>query len=152
MAASPEPRLSPLRGIAVMHYQFHAIHRFIGGNGRTGGVLNLLYLDKGLLDIQVLYLSRYIMGNKHAYYNRLLKVTTQAAWEDWILYMLEGMRQTAEWSSSKIRAIRKLLDATAARIRSDLPKIYSRELDHFCQSLLLDWRCRFGRHRQTAAS
>ena len=121
--------IDPLIRLAVMHYQFEAIHPFIDGNGRTGRVLNLLYLvDKGLLDIPVLYLSRYIIGNKRAYYDRLLKVTTEAAWEGWILYMLEGIRQTAEWSSSKIRAIRELLDATAARIRGDLPKIYSREL------------------------
>lgn len=121
--------IDPLVRLAVMHYQFEAIHPFIDGNGRTGRVLNLLYLvDKGLLDIPVLYLSRYIIGNKRAYYDRLLAVTTQASWEEWILYMLEAVRETAEWSTARIRAIRNLLDLTAERIRRDLPKLYTREL------------------------
>ncbi|WJS05571.1 protein adenylyltransferase Fic [Roseibium aggregatum] len=121
--------IDPLVRLAVMHYQFEAIHPFTDGNGRTGRVLNLLYLvDKGLLDIPVLYLSRYIIANKRAYYDRLLRVTAESAWEDWILYMLEGIRETALWSSAKISAIRELLDETGAHIRQDLPKIYSREL------------------------
>ena len=121
--------VDPLIRLAVMHYQFEAIHPFTDGNGRTGRVLNLLYLvDKGLLDIPVLYLSRYIIGNKRAYYDRLLAVTTEEAWEAWILYMLEAVRETADWSTARIRAIRELLDQTAERIRRDLPKIYSREL------------------------
>ncbi|MGX5806216.1 hypothetical protein ACWGS9_34360 [Bradyrhizobium sp. Arg314] len=67
-------------------------------------MLNLLYLvDKGLLDIPVLYLSRFIIGNKRAYYDRLLAVTTESAWEDWILYMLEAIRETANWSTARIR-------------------------------------------------
>jgi Fic family protein len=121
--------IDPLIRLAVMHYQFEAIHPFIDGNGRTGRILNLLYLvDKGLLDIPVLYLSRYIIGNKQAYYDRLLAVTTQGAWEEWILYMLDAVRETSDWSTKQIRAIRDLLDQTAERIRRDLPKIYSREL------------------------
>ena len=121
--------IDPLIRLAVMHYQFEAIHPFIDGNGRTGRILNLLYLvDKGLLEIPVLYLSRYIIGNKQAYYDRLLAVTTQGAWEEWILYMLDAVRETSDWSTKQIRAIRDLLDQTAERIRRDLPKIYSREL------------------------
>lgn len=121
--------IDPLIRLAVMHYQFEAIHPFIDGNGRTGRILNLLYLvDKGLLDIPVLYLSRYIIGHKRAYYDRLLAVTTDGAWEAWILYMLQAVRETADWSTARIRAIRDLLDQTAERIRRDLPKIYSREL------------------------
>ena len=134
--------IDPLVRLAVMHYQFEAIHPFTDGNGRTGRVLNLLYLvDKGLLDIPVLYLSRYIIGNKRAYYDRLLRVTTGAAWEDWILYMLEGIRETALWSSAKIHAIRDLLDETGARIRRDLPKIYSREL---AEVIFVNPYCRIG--------
>ena len=134
--------IDPLVRLAVMHYQFEAIHPFTDGNGRTGRVLNLLYLvDKGLLDIPVLYLSRYIIGNKRAYYDRLLGVTTDAAWEDWILYMLEGIRETALWSSVKIHAIRGLLDETGARIRRDLPKIYSREL---AEVIFVNPYCRIG--------
>jgi Fic family protein len=121
--------IDPLVRLAVMHYQFEAIHPFTDGNGRTGRILNLLYLvDKGLLEIPVLYLSRYIIGNKRAYYEKLLRVTTEGAWETWILYMLEAIRETAEWSNRKIHAIRDLLSETGARMRRDLPKIYSREL------------------------
>ncbi|MFK4823012.1 protein adenylyltransferase Fic [Ochrobactrum quorumnocens] len=134
--------IDPLIRLAVMHYQFEAIHPFTDGNGRTGRVLNLLYLvDKGLLDIPVLYLSRYIIGNKRAYYDRLLSVTTHGAWEDWILYMLEAVRETAEWSTTCIRAIRDLLDQTAGRMRRALPKIYSREL---AEVIFVNPYCRIG--------
>jgi Fic family protein len=134
--------IDPLIRLAVMHYQFEAIHPFTDGNGRTGRVLNLLYLvDKGLLDIPVLYLSRYIIGNKREYYDRLLAVTTDEAWEAWILYMLAAVRETAEWSTARIGAIRDLLDQTAERIRSDLPKIYSREL---VEVIFVNPYCRIG--------
>ena len=134
--------IDPLVRLAVMHYQFEAIHPFTDGNGRTGRVLNLLYLvNKGLLDIPVLYLSRYIIGNKQAYYEHLRRVTTEAAWEDWILYMLEGIRETAVWSGAKIRSIRELLDETGARIRRDLPKIYTREL---AEVIFVNPYCRIG--------
>jgi Fic family protein len=124
-----EEEIDPLIRLAVMHYQFEAIHPFTDGNGRTGRVLNLLYLvDKKLLDIPVLYLSRYIIGNKGAYYDRLLKVTTEGAWSEWILYMLQGIQETAYWTKMKIHAVRDLLNETSARMRKDLPKIYSREL------------------------
>ena len=121
--------IDPLIRLAVMHYQFEAIHPFIDGNGRTGRVLNLLYLvDKGLLDIPVLYLSRHIIRNKALYYRYLLEVTTQQAWDTWIGFILEAVRTTAEWTMAKILAIRELLDKTAAVIRQRMPKIYSREL------------------------
>ncbi|MDE0478105.1 MAG: Fic family protein [Gammaproteobacteria bacterium] len=122
-------KIDPLIRLAVMHYQFEAIHPFVDGNGRTGRVLNLLFLvDKGLLDIPVLYLSRYIIGNKALYYRHLLAVTTEQDWETWILFMLEAVKTTAEWTTAKIQAIRELLDETASEIRRKLPKIYSREL------------------------
>lgn len=134
--------VDPLIRLAVMHYQFEAIHPFTDGNGRTGRVLNLLYLvDVGLLDIPVLYLSRYIIGNRRAYYDRLLAVTTEGAWEEWILYMLAAVRETACWSTARIRAIRDLLDQTAARIRNQLPKIYSREL---AEVIFVNPYCRIG--------
>ncbi len=121
--------IDPLIRLAVMHYQFEAIHPFIDGNGRTGRVLNLLYLvDSGLLDIPVLYLSRHIIRNKALYYRYLLEVTTRQAWEPWILFILEAVRTTAEWTTAKIHAIRELLDETADAIRQRIPKIYSREL------------------------
>ena len=122
-------KIDPLIRLAVMHYQFEAIHPFVDGNGRTGRVLNLLFLiDKGLLDIPVLYLSRYIIGNKALYYRHLLAVTTEQDWETWILFMLEAVRTTAEWTTAKVHAIRELLEETAFAIRRKLPKIYSREL------------------------
>ncbi len=121
--------IDPLIRLAVMHYQFEAIHPFVDGNGRTGRVLNLLYLvDKELLDIPVLYLSRHIIRNKTLYYRHLHEVTTRQAWERWILFMLEAVRATAEWTTAKIHAIRALLDETAAAIRQSMPKMYSREL------------------------
>lgn len=125
-----------------MNYQFEAIHPFIDGNGRTGRVLNLLYLvDNGLLDVPVLYLNRYIIGNKRTYHDRPLAVTTDSAWEDWILYMLEAIRETTDWSTARIRSIRDLLDQTAERIRRDLPKIYSREL---AEVIFVNPYCRIG--------
>jgi Fic family protein len=132
----------PLIRLAVMHYQFEAIHPFIDGNGRTGRVLNLLYLvDKGLLEIPVLYLSRHIIRNKRTYYDLLLAVTSQASWEPWILFMLEAVRETAEWSTAKIRSIRDLLDQTGDRLRRDASRIYSREL---AEVIFVNPYCRIG--------
>lgn len=134
--------IDPLIRLALMHYQFEAIHPFTDGNGRTGRVLNLLYLvEKGLLDLPILYLSRYIIQHRAAYYDRLLAVTTEGAWEDWILYMLEAVKETAGWSTARIRAIRDLLDQTAERMRRDLPKMYSREL---AEVIFVHPYCRIG--------
>ena len=148
--------IDPLIRLAVMHYQFEAIHPFVDGNGRTGRVLNLLYLvDKGLLDIPVLFLSRHIVRNKALYYRHLLEVTTRQAWETWILFVLEAVRTTAEWTMAKIHAIRELLDETGAAIRQRMPKIYSREL---AELIFVHPYCRIGdvvkadiAKRQTAA-
>lgn len=121
--------IDPLIRLAVMHYQFEAIHPFTDGNGRTGRILNLLYLvERGLLEIPVLYLSRHIIARKQDYYRLLLAVTTDNAWEPWVLFMLEAVRDTACWSTAKIHAIRELLDQTAEKLRRETPKIYSREL------------------------
>lgn len=121
--------LDPLIRLAVMHYQFEAIHPFVDGNGRTGRVLNLLYLvDKRLLDIPILYLSRHIIKNKGDYYRLLLEVTTKGAWEAWVLFILEAVAETSEWTKNLIMALRTQLDETAVSMRNDLPKIYTREL------------------------
>ena len=121
--------IDPLVRMAAGHYQFEAIHPFTDGNGRTGRILNLLFLvDQGLLDIPVLYLSRYIVRNKADYYSGLLSVTTTGAWEPWLLYMLSGVTETARWASQKIVAVRALLEETTERIRRDAGAIYSREL------------------------
>ena len=121
--------IDPLVRMAIGHYQFEAIHPFTDGNGRTGRVLNLLYLiDKGLLDIPVLYLSKAIIEAKQDYYRLLLDVSREGAWEPWLLFMLEAVRSTAHWTTSQIKAIRTLIDDTVHRMRRDAPGIYSREL------------------------
>jgi Fic family protein len=134
--------IDPLIRMAVMHYQFEAIHPFTDGNGRTGRVLNLLFLvEKGLLSIPVLYLSQYIIQHKADYYRLLLKVTTDATWEEWIVYMLNAVAETAQWTTAKIKAIRQLLDMTAETIRRDAAKIYSREL---AEMIFVQPYCRIG--------
>ena len=119
----------PLIRMAVAHYQFEAIHPFHDGNGRTGRILNILaLLQAGLLEIPVLYLSRYIIQNRQEYYRRLRAVTEQQEWEGWLLTMLTAVQETARWTSGRVTAIRELLEATAERCRKELPRIYSKEL------------------------
>lgn len=121
--------IDPLVRMAVGHYQFEAIHPFTDGNGRTGRVINLLYLvEQQLLDIPVLYLSRHILRNRAAYYSGLQAVTERGAWEPWLLYMLQGVAETARWTMSKIEGVRHLLEATTERMKRDAAQIYTREL------------------------
>lgn len=125
-----EDGLDPLIRMAVMHYQFEAIHPFHDGNGRTGRILNILFLvEKDLLKIPVLYLSRYIIQNKNEYYRLLREVTVNGAWELWVMYMLSAVEETATWTCEKIKAIRDLLEDTVNFCRENLPaSVYSREL------------------------
>jgi len=119
----------PLVRMAAAHYQFEAIHPFTDGNGRTGRVLNNLFLiEEGLLTLPILYLSRYIIHNKLDYYRRLLDVTVDDAWEPWLLYILQGVEETAIWTTAKIAAIRALSAHTIEYVRNKLPKTYSYEL------------------------
>ena len=121
--------IDPLVRMAVQHYQFEAIHPFADGNGRTGRIINILFLVQlGLLDSPILYLSRYIIANKAEYYRLLLKVTTEGDWASWILYMLRGVEETCNWTTEKIKAIRELMQHTSQYVQSSLPKIYSWEL------------------------
>jgi Fic family protein len=121
--------IDPLIRMAVGHYQFEAIHPFTDGNGRTGRVINSLYLiQEGLLTLPILYLSRYIIRNKAEYYRLLLNVTRSQAWEQWILYVLHGVEDTALWTTDKISAIRDLAALTITHVKQSAPKIYSREL------------------------
>jgi Fic family protein len=132
----------PLVRMAVAHYQFEAIHPFSDGNGRTGRVLNLLFLlEQRLLSIPVLYLSRHIIAHQEDYYRLLLEVTTKAAWEAWVLYMLRAVHATALWTTAKIRAIRRLIETVADTVRLEAPKIYSREL---VELIFLQPYCRIG--------
>jgi Fic family protein len=121
--------IDPIVRMAAAHYQFEAIHPFTDGNGRTGRVLNSLFLvEQGLLPLPILYLSRYIIANKAEYYRLLLAVTRESAWEPWLLYMLRAVEDTATWTTAKIAAIRALAAHTAEHVRRELPKVYSREL------------------------
>ena len=121
--------LDPVIRMAVTHYQFEAIHPFTDGNGRTGRILNLLMpVEQGLLDQPVLYLSRYIIRNKAAYYDGLLAVSATGKWEPWLRYMLGAVEETAEWTLAKIAAVRTLIEGTADYARKAVPKQYSREL------------------------
>lgn len=121
--------LDPLIRMAVAHYQFEAIHPFTDGNGRTGRIINLLYLlEQQLLSIPVLYLSHHIIQHKADYYRLLREVSETQAWEPWVLYMLEAVRSTANWTREKIIAIRQLQEHTIDYVRATLPGIYSREL------------------------
>lgn len=124
-----EESIDPLIRMAVAHYQFEAIHPFTDGNGRTGRVLNSLFLvEKGLLTLPILYLSRYIIAHKADYYRLLLDVTRKDAWEAWLVYILKGVEETATWTTAKIGAVRKLSADTTEYVRRKLPKIYSHEL------------------------
>ncbi|ALQ50558.1 protein adenylyltransferase Fic [Nitrosomonas ureae] len=124
-----EREIDPLIRMAAGHYQFEAIHPFTDGNGRTGRVLNSLFLiQEDLLTLPILYLSRYIIKNKTEYYRLLLDVTRNQAWEPWISFILQGIEDTAHWTTAKIAAIRALSGLTIDYVKQKVPKIYSREL------------------------
>jgi Fic family protein len=147
----------PLVRLAVMHYQFEAIHPFTDGNGRTGRILNILFLvDLGLLEIPVLYLSRYIIQHKQDYYDYLNRIATEGDWESWILFMLDAIRETAQWTTQKIRSIRQLMEITTEYVKETRPKVYDRDL---LDLIFVQPYCRIANvvdaeiaHRQTAAS
>lgn len=121
--------VDPLVRLAVMHYQFEAIHPFDDGNGRTGRLLNILFLvQEGLLDIPVLFLSRYFLDHRADYYSLLRRVTENGDWEPWVVFILKAVESTANWTSAKIEAIQRLLAHTKSHLKSTLPKVYSHEL------------------------
>jgi len=121
--------LDPLIAMAVLHYQFEAIHPFYDGNGRTGRIVNVLYLVlKGLLDLPILYVSSFIINRKTDYYRLLLRVTTHGEWEPWIMFMLEAVEATAIDTVKKVNAIRDSLEETIEEVREKLPRIYTKEL------------------------
>lgn len=124
-----EDDIDPLIKMAVAHYQFEAIHPFLDGNGRTGRVLNILYLiNTELLQLPILYLSRFIMQHRSDYYRLLTSVTQEENWQEWVLYMLRAVEETARWTTNKIAQIRDLIAETTATIKQQHPKIYSHEL------------------------
>ena len=125
--------IDPLLKMAMAHYQFEAIHPFRDGNGRTGRILCILYLkQKQLLDLPILYLSAYILQNKEDYYYKLNGITGTLLWKPWILYMLEAVSQTAEYTTDKILRIKALMEKTRKIMldnkipaaRMDMPKLF----------------------------
>ncbi len=124
-----ESDLSPLIGMAILHYQFESIHPFYDGNGRTGRILNILFLILNhMIDIPILYLSSFIIENKPEYY-RLLNQTNQTGiWEEWILFMLKAVESTSLQTIKKINAIRNLLESTIDEMQRTAPKLYKKEL------------------------
>lgn len=119
----------PLVKMAITHHQFESIHPFYDGNGRTGRIINMLYLvAQELLDLPVLYLSRYLIETKAEYYQQLQAVRDTNKWEPWLLYMLEGIAETAKATIEMIKNIKKLMHEFKHQIREQLPKIYRQEL------------------------
>jgi Fic family protein len=125
-----EDTVDPLIKLALIHYQFEAIHPFTDGNGRTGRILNILYLTRQhLLELPVLYLSKYIIEQKSDYYRLLRGATEHQEWEPWILYLLDAVEQTALFTRDKILAIRELMIKTLEFTKENLPsRVYSKEL------------------------
>ncbi len=121
--------LDPILRMAIAHHQFESIHPFYDGNGRTGRILNLLMLQReGLLDLPVLYLSRYITSTKRLYYQLLQSTRETGDWVDWCVYMVKGVALTAKSEIKLVKNLRDLMQATKHRLRNELPKIYSQEL------------------------
>ncbi len=121
--------VSPLINMAVLHYQFESIHPFYDGNGRTGRILNILYLIMNdLLDIPILYLSSYIHSNKQEYYKLLNHVNQSDQWEEYILYMLKAVEETSVYTIKKIEKIKSQLEKTIEKVKKDAPRIYRKEL------------------------
>lgn len=121
--------LDPLIKMAILHYQFEAIHPFSDGNGRTGRILLLLYLKlSGLLDTPAIYLSEYIIKNKVEYYRCLRDVTEKKEWEDYILYMLDMIEETSQKGLKRLNKITTAMEETATQIKNKLPKVYSKDL------------------------
>jgi Fic family protein len=121
--------LDPLIKMALIHYQFESIHPFSDGNGRTGRILNVLYLiQQDLLGLPVLYLSRYIIQNKPDYYRLLREVTEAGNWQEWVLFVINGVAETAEMTLRKIDAILSLKNEAEAEIKRNFKISFSKEL------------------------
>lgn len=121
--------VDPLIKMAVIHHQFESIHPFYDGNGRTGRIINSLYLVlKGLLDLPILYLSRYIIKNKTEYYRLIQSVRDNGIWEDWVLFILKGIDETAAETIVLVKQIKILMQTYKERMRVLLGRQYSHEL------------------------
>lgn len=126
---SESSNLSPLINLAILHYQFESIHPFYDGNGRTGRILNILYLIiNDFLDLPILYLSSYINENKSEYYKLLNTVNSTDNWEEYIIYILKAIEITSNRTIEKITLINNLLLKTIKQAQEEEPKIYRKEL------------------------
>lgn len=115
--------------MAIIHYQFEIIHPFYDGNGRTGRILNVLYLTlKDLIDLPILYLSGYIIKHKNTYYELLQEVRTKDKWNEWIMFMLDGIIQTSNGTINLIKDIQNLMIFTKKELKTKLPKIYNKDI------------------------
>ena len=124
-----EDDLSPLINLAILHFQFESIHPFYDGNGRTGRILNILYLMlNGLIDVPILYLSSYIIDNKAEYYRLLNQTNKLGKWEEWILFMLKAVETTSKNTITRIANIKDQLDLTILKVQEKAPKVYRKEL------------------------
>lgn len=124
-----ENEIEPLIKMAILHYQFEAIHPFSDGNGRTGRILILLYLKlSGLLEVPAIYLSEYIINHKNDYYLKLRGVTENGNWEDYILYMLDMVEYTSLKGLNQLNQIMHSMEQMTKEIKSKFPKIYSKDL------------------------
>lgn len=121
--------VDPLIKMAAVHFQFESIHPFYDGNGRTGRILNILYLvNKDLLRLPILYLSRYIIRHKGDYYRLLQNVRDHNDWQSWVIYMLDGIEKTSIETIQTINQIKSLMSDYKRSIRTQFPKIYSQDL------------------------
>lgn len=121
--------VDPLIKMAIIHHRFETIHPFYDGNGRTGRIINILYLVKEeLLTLPILYMSRFIIQYKADYYQLLQQVRVDGNWEPWLLYMLKGIEETAKQTLHLIDGIKGLMQKYKNQIRTELPKIYSQDL------------------------
>ncbi len=137
-----EDDLSPFIKLAIQHYQFESIHPFYDGNGRTGRIVNVLFLImKGLLDKPVLYLSKFIIDHKSDYYRLLQEVRTHDHWEEWILYITRAVEVTALETIAQIYQINELFNQTVEIVKRKKPKIYTKDL---LELLFIQPYCRIG--------
>lgn len=124
-----QDELSPLINLAILHYQFESIHPFYDGNGRTGRILNILYLMLNeLIDVPILYLSSYIIAHKSEYYRLLNQTNHLGKWDEWIIFMLKAVEYTSKETIVKITNIKNQLDATIIKVQEKAPKLYRKEL------------------------
>jgi len=124
-----EDDLDPILRMAIVHHHFESIHPFYDGNGRTGRILNILLLIKeGLLDLPIFYLSRYINQTKQDYYHLLQITRDENAWDQWCLYIVKGVKETAQLEIRFLQEYRKLMQRYKHDIRLNLPKLYSQDL------------------------